>query len=180
MSADTSKLGEEFLEHYGILGMKWGIRKSNAERAADARARRRKEKRAANTRGELRSSKKNSKKTSSDGKEESGDKGSSGTSKSKRRSGGESEKKDDPKLLSTKELQEKVNRLNLEKQLKNLSSSENTKKKNIGIQYIESLPDIALRVAQNQTEKTGNKVLGGYIDNALAAKGIPVQKEKKK
>lgn len=34
-----------YLEHYGVLGMKWGVRKSRRELAADARSRRKKEKR---------------------------------------------------------------------------------------------------------------------------------------
>lgn len=160
MTITSEEFVEDYLEHYGVKGMKWGIRKSRVQLAREARARRRQEKR------EKKAEKKASR-SSSSSSESSGEKRSSGSSGS-------------TQTMSTRELQDAVNRLNLEKQYQALTTPANTQRKSIGRRYVESLPDIALQVAQQQTKQAANKIVGNAIDQKLKEAGLVGKKKKKK
>lgn len=105
--------GDDFLKHYGIMGMKWGVRRyQNPDGTLTAEGRRRKGK------------SKTSLKSTSSKKESTGKKEPSDKKKNK-----DAEKKHNldsknRKILSDKELTDKITRLENEKKLKNLVGEE--------------------------------------------------------
>lgn len=146
---------EEFLEHFGVKGMRWGVRR---KRGSDGRV----------------------------GGDSSGSKGSDGDSGKSKDSGGGSRSKGSggtskAQKLSTKELQEAVNRMNLENQYNKLSSDRAKKDKTIGQKFASKVLDIGANVVTQQVTSTANKVLGKAIDDKLIAKGLinPPKKKKK-
>lgn len=115
------------LAHYGILGMKWGVRRTEAQLARDRK-----------------SSKKNSVDDSHDDY--------------KKAHGAKS-----AKSMSTQELRERINRLQLEKQYADL----NKKKVNAGKKFVtDVLMNSAKQIATNYVTKYATKGIDDLIGMA--------------
>lgn len=120
-SVKHSAVNETYLEHFGILGMHWGIRRyQNPDGSYTAEGKRRKSKG----------------KTYSDDYWNSHD-------------------KKDPKYMSDKELQKRINRLNNEKQYKNLQKSDTRKAlESAGKQFVNTAIVTAIAgLAANEVKK---------------------------
>ena len=128
---------ENYLSHYGVKGMKWGIRRTEAQLA---RAR-------GGSRFPLFGKKKKSAKPSAK-------KASSSDSKPK---------KDSIKDLSDDELRKRISRLEMEKKYKDLSSSSEQAKSNKGRAFVSRVlekagEDIAVQIAREGMARAVNKI----------------------
>lgn len=85
---------DNIIEHFGVKGMKWGIRKDRSK---------------------------------SSGGKTTGEKGTGEKASEEKVKSGKSFKKGDVKKLTDKELRERINRLNMEKQYKDLIDKQNNK-----------------------------------------------------
>lgn len=124
---------DRVLKHYGILGMKWGVRRTEAQLA---RAR-------GKTKSEQESGSSEKKATSSSGK-------TSGKKKV-------SEMTDD-------ELRDKIGRMNLEKQYKQLYSEMNPVPKNKGKEFVKK---VIARSGENIASQLTTYVMGRAVNKAL-------------
>lgn len=160
---------ENFLEHHGVKGMKWGVRKAeSAARVARAKRKERKEKRTERkkARGEQRQERKEAR-----------------AERRKERRENRAAKRADAKKaknpasqLSDAQIKERVNRMNLEAQYNRLSKEAygNTPKgkvesfvKKQGVQLLEK-----------QVQKQANRAIDAAIDKALGAAAAKAAKKK--
>lgn len=119
---------EEVLAHYGVPGMKWGVRRSNKQLAKAA--------------------KKQAKKDKKEGKNASED-------AKKAKAAADKVKKEGVKSLSNKELQQLNTRLNLEKQYSQLSSSEKSAGSKFAQELLINVgKQQATKLANDQISKT--------------------------
>lgn len=151
------------LKHYGVVGMKWGIRRDRLNRAAGAKA-------------------------SSTGRKARGEE--SARTKVKRSSGAKPKNtfsnKPDNRRMSDAELRNKLNRLNMEKQYKELTATPKSKsfvKELLAEQGKSAVRQITTRAVsvgvQMALEKAAGSASGGNKDflEAMAKSG---QSKKKK
>lgn len=130
---------EEFIEHYGVKGMRWGVRKDRSGGSSG---------------GSKGSSKKEATKT--DEKKGSSKKGGSS---------------DGPKGLSDKKLQKEVNRLQLEKQYRELKAKEAEATMTTGQRFVAESKQIGVNVLKTQTQNALNQYVGREINKALGTGG---------
>lgn len=145
----TDKLVENHLAHFGIKGMKWGVRR---KRGSDGRVG-----------GDSSDSSSESSGTSS------GSKG--GKTKAKKVKVGD---------LSDAELREAVNRMNLEKQYKQLAAEKAAATQSVGSKATKFIIDSGVSIATSQGKRAANAYVGHLIDQQLKSKGINTGKKKKK
>lgn len=134
---------EEFLEHYGVLGMKWGVRRSREERSAARRERKS---------GRSQNGSDSEKKSKSSGGESS--------------SGEKSRKeKKNPKKLSDQDLKEAVSRMQLERQYRQLSSELSPRNK--GKDFVKEL---VIDTGKNALKQQAGNLLNKQIESAINKK----------
>lgn len=134
---------DNFLQHYGVLGMKWGVRR---ERQSDG------------------SYKVISKETPGKKIKTSGGAGQPASEDAKRVAVNKQKAKaSTTDSLSNQELQEVVNRMNLEAQYAKLSAAP----KNKGIEFVQKqLGVVAKQQTSTLTQKAGQKLVEAAIDHA--------------
>lgn len=134
--------GKAFLEHYGIKGMRWGVRRTDAQLARAG--------------GETSGSK--------------SDDSSSNASTAKAPNSKTKTKGVDPNDLTDKELQQVVNRINMEQQYSRLTTSPTAMQR--GAKF---MTEIGVSVAKTQITKVANDKASNLIGNHMFNKaGIPV------
>lgn len=179
-----SDTADDFLEHFGIKGQKWGIRRSERE-LQKARGVKPWEKavknvkRSVKERKEVRAHEKRLNKpvsklsareirleTKRAEQENELKRARSGSNQPNQSSGKVSNKR--PSQMSTDELQQMVNRLRLEQQYAELTSQQRQKKQNAALKL---LGDIARPTAVDLGKKYLNRALGVKINNLLDKHG---------
>ena len=179
-----SDAADDFLEHFGIKGQKWGIRRTDAE-LQKARGVRPWEKavksvkRSVKERKEVRDHEKRLNKpvsklsareirleTKRAERENELKRARSGSTQQNQLSSNLSNKR--PSQMSTDELQQMVNRLRLEQQYAELTSQQRQKKQNAALKL---LADIARPTAVNLGKKYLNRALGVKINDLLEKNG---------
>lgn len=179
-----SDAADDFLEHFGIKGQKWGIRRTDAE-LQKARGVRPWEKavksvkRSVKERKEVRDHEKRLNKpvsklsareirleTKRAERENELKRARSGSTQQNQLSGNISNKR--PSQMSTDELQQMVNRLRLEQQYAELTSQQRQKKQNAALKL---LADIARPTAVDLGKKYLNRALGVKINDLLEKNG---------
>lgn len=179
-----SDAADDFLEHFGIKGQKWGIRRTDAE-LQKARGVRPWEKavksvkRSVKERKEVRDHEKRLNKpvsklsareirleTKRAERENELKRARSGSTQQNQLSGNFSNKR--PSQMSTDELQQMVNRLRLEQQYAELTSQQRQKKQNAALKL---LADIARPTAVDLGKKYLNRALGVKINDLLEKNG---------
>lgn len=151
---DLRTVGESFLEHYGVKGMRWGVRKApDPERSASRwKARKDREREAQAKSG----------------------KGAKGKSKA--------DDEDTPKQLKAKklsdqELRDSIARMQLEKQYNDLMLQTAPKRKRTkGQAFVEESKAIAASAARDAAKDVGTQLAKQYLREAL---GLPQPKKKK-
>lgn len=179
-----SDTADDFLEHFGIKGQKWGIRRSDKE-LQKARGVRpwekaaKKVKRSIKERKEVRDHEKRLSKpvsklsareirleTARAERENELKRARSGSTQQNQSSGKVSNKR--PSQMSTDELQQMVNRLRLEQQYAELTSQQRQKKQNAALKL---LADIARPTAVDLGKKYLNRALSVKINDLLEKNG---------
>lgn len=179
-----SDTADDFLEHFGIKGQKWGIRRTDAE-LQKARGVRPWEKavksvkRSVKERKEVRDHEKRLNKpvsklsareirleTKRAERENELKRARSGSTQQNHSSSNFSNKR--PSQMSTDELQQMVNRLRLEQQYAELTSQQRQKKQNAALKL---LADIARPTAVDLGKKYLNRALGVKINDLLEKNG---------
>lgn len=179
-----SDAADDFLEHFGIKGQKWGIRRTDAE-LQKARGVRPWEKavksvkRSVKERKEVRDHEKRLNKpvsklsareirleTKRAERENELKRARSGSTQQNQLSSNFSNKR--PSQMSTDELQQMVNRLRLEQQYAELTSQQRQKKQNAALKL---LADIARPTAVDLGKKYLNRALGVKINDLLDKHG---------
>lgn len=128
------------LQHHGILGQKWGVRRSEAQLGSGSGKSKTKSKDTAETKNESTSS------------GHSGNSSSSGTKKS-------------VKEMTDEELQKKIDRLGLEKRYSELSKTGNTQETSRGKKFVtDVLEDIGKKTLTNLGTQAANHFLGNAIN----------------
>lgn len=84
------------------------------------------------------------------------------------------------KHLSDQELRDAVNRMELEKRYKNLAAEANAEKLTKGQKFIRELEGIASSVARTQATRAANAVVSKALDDKLEAAGLIKPSKKKK
>lgn len=137
----------DHLEHFGIKGMRWGVRRARG----------------------------------SNGLVEGGDTkestGSKKVSRKEKKSAAKAGKKNPTKLMTDDELRATINRMNLEKQYRQLRAEEAARKQSKGKQIAM---EIATNVIKTQTQNTANAVIGHQINSRLKKAGLIDGKSAKK
>lgn len=157
--AKHSDMDDEFLMHYGVKGMKWGVRRyQNPDGTLTAEGRRRKKKIQNAIVGALFYNKKY---RNEDGS--LNDEGKARKSKGKQYTEDYWNAHDnkDPKYMTDKELQRRINRLNNENQYKNLNKSTVRKgSEKIAKDFVQTAVITALTaLAANQVKKAAPKLI---------------------
>ena len=179
-----SDAADDFLEHFGIKGQKWGIRRSERE-LQKARGVKpwekaaKKVKRSIKERKEVRDHEKRLNKpvsklsareirleTARAERENELKRARSGATQQNQSSGKISNKR--PSQMSTDELQQMVNRLRLEQQYAELTSQQRQKKQSAALKL---LADIARPTAVDLGKKYLNRALGVKINDLLEKNG---------
>lgn len=179
-----SDAADDFLEHFGIKGQKWGIRRSERE-LQKARGVKPWEKavknvkRSVKERNEVRAHEKRLNKpvsklsareirleTARAERENELKRARSGSTQQNQSSGKVSNKR--PSQMSTDELQQMVNRLRLEQQYAELTSQQRQKKQSAALKL---LADIARPTAVDLGKKYLNRALGVKINDLLEKNG---------
>ena len=179
-----SDAADDFLEHFGIKGQKWGIRRSGRE-LQKARGVKpwekavKKVKRSIKERKEVRDHEKRLNKpvsklsareirleTARAERENELKRARSGSTQQNQSSGKVSNKR--PSQMSTDELQQMVNRLRLEQQYAELTSQQRQKKQSAALKL---LADIARPTAVDLGKKYLNRALGVKINDLLEKNG---------
>lgn len=179
-----SDAADDFLEHFGIKGQKWGIRRSDKE-LQKARGVRpwekaaKKVKRSIKERKEVRDHEKRLSKpvsklsareirleTARAERENELKRARSGSTQQNQSSGKISNKR--PSQMSTDELQQMVNRLRLEQQYAELTSQQRQKKQSAALKL---LADIARPTAVDLGKKYLSRALGVKINDLLEKNG---------
>lgn len=179
-----SDAADDFLEHFGIKGQKWGIRRSERE-LQKARGVKpwekavKKAKRSVKERNEVRAHEKRLNKpvsklsareirleTKRAEQENELKRARSGSTQQNQSSGKVSNKR--PSQMSTDELQQMVNRLRLEQQYAELTSQQRQKKQNAALKL---LGDIARPTAVDLGKKYLNRALSVKINDLLEKNG---------
>ena len=179
-----SDTADDFLEHFGIKGQKWGIRRSEKE-LQKARGVKpwekavKKVKRSVKERKEVRDHEKRLNKpvsklsareirleTARAERENELKRARSGSTQQNQSSGKISNKR--PSQMSTDELQQMVNRLRLEQQYAELTSQQRQKKQSAALKL---LADIARPTAVDLGKKYLNRALGVKINDLLEKNG---------
>lgn len=179
-----SDAADDFLEHFGIKGQKWGIRRSERE-LQKARGVKpwekaaKKVKRSIKERKEVRDHEKRLNKpvsklsareirleTARAERESELKRARSGSTQQNQSSGTVSNKR--PSQMSTDELQQMVNRLRLEQQYAELTSQQRQKKQSAALKL---LADIARPTAVDLGKKYLNRALGVKINDLLEKNG---------
>ena len=143
---------EDVLEHYGIKGMKWGVRR----------------KRGSN--GRVGGGKSN---TSSSAKKEKGKKGA--TIVIGRKKG----KKNPLADISDEDLRAAVNRMQLEKQYKTLKAEQAVAAQTRGQRFTKAVMKASGDIASQQIKRGANAAVGHYMEQELKKKGIKIKKKGK-
>ena len=146
---------ESVLEHYGIKGMKWGIRR----------------KRGAN--GRVGGGKSN---TSSSAKKKSGEKGAKSVLGRKK----VNTKKVKAKDLSDEDLKAAVNRMQMEKQYNTLVAERATSSQTRGQRFTKAVVKAGVDIGSSQAKRAANAYVGHVIDTELKKKGVKTKKKKNK
>ena len=179
-----SDAADDFLEHFGIKGQKWGIRRTDAE-LQKARGVKpwekavKKVKRSVKERKEVRDHEKRLNKpvsklsareirleTARAERENELKRARSGSTQQNQSSGKVSNKR--PSQMSTDELQQMVNRLRLEQQYAELTSQQRQKKQSAALKL---LADIARPTAVDLGKKYLNRALSVKINDLLEKNG---------
>lgn len=144
------------LKHYGVLGMKWGVRRSEEQLA-----------RAAKRRGDSRFSESDDSSSSGKSTTSGGESSDSSTNKTK---GGAS-----AKSLSDKELKDAVNRMEKEKQYTKLLSEQKPKTVKDGIR--DFVVDEAKKQTKRAASRAATEVTNMAMDAAMNSDGFKKAKE---
>ena len=161
---------EEFIEHYGIKGMRWGVRRQPGPD------------------GTVRSATKKFK-GKVDVKEgeraKRGDKvntpeGQLTVTKVKGSGKGQGVEVEAKRKMTDQELKETVNRMQLERQYSQLSAERNAGTRTRGQRIVESVAEIGVSVLKQQATKAANDVVGKAVNDRLVAKGLANPSKKKK
>lgn len=131
-------MNDTTLAHYGVLGMKWGVRRTEAQLAR--------------ARGERVSS---DKKTTE----------KKATATAKKSTSSEPEKKKSVSEMSDDEIRQKINRLQLEKTYRDLSKSSETVKTNKGKDFVKRVLE---RSGENIATQLTTYVMGKAVNKALS------------
>lgn len=149
----ASAVDEDFLEHFGIKGMHWGVRRKNPSGSEKIRV----------------DAKAGRKVTATGGSRHAPSKDAIETAKNKQRA-----KKSTTDALSTQQLQQLVKRMQLEQQYAELKAKEPNKFKQ-GQNTVKDILSVAKTV--NDVYNTINSPLGKQIQNEIA-KGLKGLKNK--
>ena len=144
---------DAFLEHHGVKGMKWGVRRDRSEL------------RRANAGKADATTQKKSSQDSGGAKPDKGDEDGSQAATSQAPAGknsltGRRGVKPDIESLSDNELRDLVNRINTEKTYAKLTAEEVSS----GKKFVK---DLATNVATTQTTRVANRMVGNAVDRAL-------------
>ncbi len=156
--SDLRTVGQNFLEHYGVKGMRWGVRKApDPERSASRwKARKDREREA---QGKL----DKKVKTKTEDRKKPEDELSSRQARAKK--------------LSDQELRDAVARMQLEKQYNDLMLQTAPKRKRTkGQAFVEESKAIAASAARDAAKDVGTQLAKQYLREAL---GLPQPKKKK-
>lgn len=159
-------MSDDYLAHHGIVGMKWGVRRyQNKDRTLTPEGKLRYKKTPDKKTPDKKTSSPSSKKTST---------------KSRLKSAGKDKPKEELSSISDDELRRRINRLNLEKQYKDLTRTQK-KAKSRGMKLVEDMiydatKNIGTQVLTYSMGKAVNKVFKGEIVNL---KGSPKKKKDK-
>ena len=145
---------EDVLEHYGIKGMKWGVRR----------------KRGSN--GRVGGGKSN---TSSSAKKEKGKKGATVVIGRKK-----AQKKNPLADIPDDALQKAVARMELEKRYVTLSAEQAERSKTRGQKFMDEVGKSAGSIAKSQGQRAANAYVGKVIDDQLKKAGITKKKDRTK
>lgn len=143
-----------FIEHYGVKGQKWGVRKREdpSRSASNWKARKDKER---------------AEKEAKTGKGSS-EKKKDETTKSKPASSGKTTPTKAPKALSDDELRAAVQRLQLEKQYNDLMREPTTAKKQTkGQKFAKGLGEVGINVVKKSVTEVGTEVLKKELKKKL-------------
>ncbi len=155
--SDLRTVGQNFLEHYGVKGMRWGVRKApDPERSASRwKARKDREREA---QGKL----DKKVKTKTEDRKKPEDELSSRQARAKK--------------LSDQELRDAVARMQLEKQYNDLMLQTAPKRKRTkGQAFVEESKAIAASAARDAAKDVGTQLAKQYLREAL---GLPQPKKK--
>lgn len=148
---DTAQMVEQHLAHFGIKGMKWGVRR---KRGPDGRVQ---------------------------GGDSSNSSSDTSKPKKSRRKGGKSQaKKVKVGDLSDVELKEAVARMQLEKQYKQLVAEQNAAQLTRGQKLTKAVISSGTDIAASQSKRAANAYVGHLVDQQMKKAGINSKKKKKK
>lgn len=156
--SDTVATGEKFLSHFGVKGMRWGVRRSGINIGKVYFEKNDGTKRTTKTGRITTATPKRKPPTSDDFKKATAAKAKIGTTKV-----GKTAKKTAP--LSNDELQSLVKRMNLEKQYAELSTRD--QRKVVGAKFVG---DVMVGVAKGQATRLGNQLAQEQLEKLLKKK----------
>lgn len=144
---------DDILEHYGIRGMKWGVRR---RRGADGRVG-----------GGISN-------TSSSAKKEKGKKGATIVIGRKK-----AQKRNPLADVDSETLKKAVERMELEKRYNTLSAEQAQRSKTRGEKFMGEVVKVGGSIAKSQGQRAVNAYVGHAVDEQLKKAGITPKKKKK-